>query len=326
MRLICPNCGAQYEVDPQVIPDGGRDVQCSNCGHTWFQRPDDDEMSDDIGLSPEADIAATADLPDSDAPDISTDDDAEFEFAASAASDEELEDENDYQSDDQDDADILAEAFAEPAPEPEPEAEPEPEPAAEDEVEDEGPQRRGLDEDVLSILREEAERETSARQSEALESQPELGLEESQSSGSEKRGLRERMARLRGVEDAAIAGAAAAAAESGKRRDLLPDIEEINSTLRADDAGDEDDESPEAARRRRSGFALGFVPIVLIVALAILAYAFAPMLADAKPSLREPLTGYVDTMNGLRDWLDGAMARAIEKLTALLDQLNKKDS
>ena len=38
MRLICPSCGAQYEVDESVIPDGGRDVQCSNCGHAWFQR------------------------------------------------------------------------------------------------------------------------------------------------------------------------------------------------------------------------------------------------------------------------------------------------
>ncbi|MGB5871974.1 MAG: zinc-ribbon domain-containing protein, partial [Albidovulum sp.] len=37
MRLICPNCDAQYEVEDAVIPDEGRDVQCSNCGTTWFQ-------------------------------------------------------------------------------------------------------------------------------------------------------------------------------------------------------------------------------------------------------------------------------------------------
>ena len=37
MRLTCPNCDAQYEVDDRAIPDAGRDVQCSNCGHTWFQ-------------------------------------------------------------------------------------------------------------------------------------------------------------------------------------------------------------------------------------------------------------------------------------------------
>ena len=37
MRISCPNCDAQYEVDDAVIPEAGRDVQCSNCGQTWFQ-------------------------------------------------------------------------------------------------------------------------------------------------------------------------------------------------------------------------------------------------------------------------------------------------
>jgi predicted Zn finger-like uncharacterized protein len=39
MRLICPTCNAQYEVADNVIPEGGRDVQCSSCGTTWFQKP-----------------------------------------------------------------------------------------------------------------------------------------------------------------------------------------------------------------------------------------------------------------------------------------------
>lgn len=39
MRLTCPNCGAQYRVPAEVIPQTGRDVQCSNCGDTWFQTP-----------------------------------------------------------------------------------------------------------------------------------------------------------------------------------------------------------------------------------------------------------------------------------------------
>lgn len=37
MRLICPNCEAQYDVADEAIPSGGRDVQCSNCQQTWFQ-------------------------------------------------------------------------------------------------------------------------------------------------------------------------------------------------------------------------------------------------------------------------------------------------
>ncbi len=37
MRLVCPKCVAQYEVADGTIPDSGRDVQCANCNHIWFQ-------------------------------------------------------------------------------------------------------------------------------------------------------------------------------------------------------------------------------------------------------------------------------------------------
>lgn len=61
MRLICPNCVAQYEVDEDVIPAEGRDVQCANCGHNWFQ--DAIEM-----LSSEAEATSGTGDPDSDVP------------------------------------------------------------------------------------------------------------------------------------------------------------------------------------------------------------------------------------------------------------------
>jgi predicted Zn finger-like uncharacterized protein len=44
MRITCPNCGAQYAVDDRLIPDEGRDVQCSSCGHTWFQLHPDAQL------------------------------------------------------------------------------------------------------------------------------------------------------------------------------------------------------------------------------------------------------------------------------------------
>jgi predicted Zn finger-like uncharacterized protein len=71
MRLTCPNCKAQYEVEETVIPAGGRDVQCSSCGNTWFQYPanvalqmreaeldDDDDEGGPGGEAPPAAAAA----------------------------------------------------------------------------------------------------------------------------------------------------------------------------------------------------------------------------------------------------------------------------
>jgi predicted Zn finger-like uncharacterized protein len=60
MRLICPNCVAQYEVDENVIPAEGRDVQCANCGHIWFQDTlqmlsSDDETPSGTG-DPDSDV------------------------------------------------------------------------------------------------------------------------------------------------------------------------------------------------------------------------------------------------------------------------------
>ncbi|WP_411996937.1 zinc-ribbon domain-containing protein [Aaestuariibius violaceus] len=55
MRLTCPNCGAEYEVSEDAIPTTGRDVQCSNCGDTWFQAG--------LDAGPQAQAAAVADVP-----------------------------------------------------------------------------------------------------------------------------------------------------------------------------------------------------------------------------------------------------------------------
>lgn len=37
MRLTCPNCEAQYEIESALLPAEGRDVECSACGGVWFQ-------------------------------------------------------------------------------------------------------------------------------------------------------------------------------------------------------------------------------------------------------------------------------------------------
>lgn len=40
MRLTCPRCGAQYEIDGSQIPAAGRVVECSACGENWRQAPE----------------------------------------------------------------------------------------------------------------------------------------------------------------------------------------------------------------------------------------------------------------------------------------------
>jgi len=39
MRLVCPKCSTQYEVDDSAVPATGREVQCGSCSSTWFQAP-----------------------------------------------------------------------------------------------------------------------------------------------------------------------------------------------------------------------------------------------------------------------------------------------
>ncbi|MDC3129370.1 zinc-ribbon domain-containing protein [Paracoccaceae bacterium] len=48
MRLVCPNCKANYEIPRHAVPIGGREVKCASCGHSWFQTRT--EKSNDIQL------------------------------------------------------------------------------------------------------------------------------------------------------------------------------------------------------------------------------------------------------------------------------------
>lgn len=40
MILTCPSCGTQYAVKDGAIPEGGRNVRCAACGHSWHQDPE----------------------------------------------------------------------------------------------------------------------------------------------------------------------------------------------------------------------------------------------------------------------------------------------
>lgn len=266
MRLTCPNCGAQYEVPDGVIPQAGRDVQCSNCGHTWFQHhPDEAAEAEpyDMGL-PEPDLAE---------PD-------------------------------------LEETIAEP------------EPASE------APQRRQLDPSIAEVLREEAEREARAREAErgaGLESQPELGLAEPEDDSARRaRQARERMARMRGEPEEPEAEPGP---ENGPaaRRDLLPDIDEINSSLRAAtdrrpaEADDHDTPGSTAefvTAKPQGGFRRGFLLALLLAVLLWLLYLNAGPIAAKVPALEPLLTSYVALIDQARAALDMQMKALLLKLEA----------
>ena len=263
MRLTCPNCDAEYEVPDDVVPEEGRDVQCSNCGKTWFQHhpdhaPEETPAEDD-------DIVPEAEEPSSD-------------------------EEADLDEDDDDDE----EASLPPA-------------AAAAKPQD-------VDPAVADILREEAEAEQEARRksrSETLESQPDLGLpnaDDAEESDQRQAEARARMARMRG-EPEQMSEADVNAAAVSSRRDLLPDIEEINSTLRTENDrasgadGQAQIDAPSEARRKR-GFRRGFMWMIILFVLLALLYIYAPRLAQAVPALDGVLSNYVTMIDNLRVGLD----------------------
>ena len=269
MRLICPNCDAQYEVPDEVMPTSGRDVQCSNCGQTWFQHhpdhmPEDDpDAGEDARPTPDEDIA--------------------------------------------------------PPPPQMPPAKP-------------APERKQLDPSVADILRQEAEAEQEARrrrQADALESQPDLGLEGADTPSQEVRTKQAeaRMARLRGEDSRPVSEAKTTAAAIGSRRDLLPDIEEINSSLRTgserrpvgmrDDLGDE---TLQTGSGERKGFRRGFLFVVLLAVVLMLVYGSAPEIAKAVPQVDPYLSAYVAWMDGIRLSLDQALQGALQWLDVKASQ------
>lgn len=293
MRLICPNCGAQYEVADDVIPEAGRDVQCSNCGHTWFERP---------GASEAAEAAAMDEtLPTPPEPQAEPD----------PAPEPEPEPEPEPAPD------VEAKQEPEPAPEPEPEEEADRPAAIDDADEDPAPQdppqpeRRELDPGVADILREEAQYEQAAREAEqgGLESQPDLGLTQESDDDRRSREARDRLARLRGEPEPAPQ---AEPEPDAPRRELLPDIDEINSTLRPD-AGPADAVGAAAATQRTGGFRRGFMLMVLLALIAVALYVFAPQISAAVPQTEAALSAYVDWVNGLRIWLDQQIEGFIER-------------
>lgn len=258
-----------------MIPPEGRDVQCSNCTTTWFQPGLDQHETEAVDADQPIDIQDETTRP--------------------------LED-----------------------------------------IPTEAP-RRTLDPEVRDVLREEAAREAALREQEGGPPEPQAapapardeeleadpieaavsGVIAAAESSAEledaprDRARSEAAARFGGQAagtgtsvDAQTAAADAARGASGSRRDLLPDIDEINSTLRATQdrnpgrAGGSDIGTVEGRPRRRSATRFGFGVALLVFAGAIAIYLNAPRIAAAVPQTGPVLQGYVAQVDRLRSWID----------------------
>ncbi|TMV15215.1 zinc-ribbon domain-containing protein [Arenibacterium halophilum] len=269
MRIACPNCGAQYEVPDEVIPEDGRDVQCSNCSDTWFQP----RNGDPIRLPADSGLQESDDAP-----------------AVSVHADEE-------QTDSTPDPELAMDVTPHTGTAP---------PDDDDTEEEPGdvPRQRRLDPGVADILREEARHESRLRASEStgLESQGDLGLDSVGEDEASKRSqqARDRMARLRGTPATPPPGA--------PRGDLLPDIEEIKSTLAPDDRDVRMAPGPvqmvPVRAPRRSGFLRGFSVMILLTVGLVLLYMNASQVTEAVPALSDFVANYVTVVDKARIWLD----------------------
>lgn len=310
MRLVCPNCDAEYEVDDAAILRTGRDVQCSNCGHAWFQtHPEmvDPEAED---LLPEAGPVSAPEALTEDFPEPEPEPDQAAEIFPEAA----LADPADEQGPAAPEDDSLAVSVAQAVAQSIARTEIAPEPAmpAATPVADVAAATRNIDESVLAVLREEAAREVAARRAESptLETQTEMRLAPAAAAAASTV-----VARLKGEPEVAPPTG------PRPRRDLLPAIEEINSTLRASSGrpGEEEQSlvAAEAAQAARNRFGSGFITLVLIGVILLAIYILAPVIAEKVPALAAVLSAYVTAVDAARIWLDGQIRSLIGMLRGL---------
>ena len=48
MIIVCTNCNKKFEVDPELIPEKGRSIQCGSCDHKWFYKKESQETTSEI--------------------------------------------------------------------------------------------------------------------------------------------------------------------------------------------------------------------------------------------------------------------------------------
>ena len=314
MRLICPNCEAQYEVPDDAIPPGGRDVQCSNCQQSWFQTqkpvtparnalmlepsdphaaPEEDaadkqpvasELYDDLEEDVIADNAVTEAMPDvTEAAEVNAE-----EIPSSAPEQAALEETAPQQE----------------APPPQQATTPPAQAAASSDTQNEPLKRKPLDDAVANILREEAALGGAPAATGPIASPPATETPKAAAPVTEDK-TRQRIALMTKEEGGNASGSQQSdiAAQTDAHMRTIPTINEINATLRAraqasDMSGLTEAEKYEAVQR--SGFRRGFFMILIIFAILILPYIFADQIIENLPQTKDIMTSYVVMVDQIR--------------------------
>ncbi|WGH79573.1 zinc-ribbon domain-containing protein [Jannaschia ovalis] len=360
MRITCPNCNAQYEVADDLIPAAGRDVQCSNCSSTWFQdgRPRQTTAVEERAIrrpgrpapppepEPEAepeDAVDAADAADAaDADDVSeaeaftqpapgrrpmADDDTRDILRAEREREERLRARARARTEAEDadaDMDMSADTGAETG-----------DTSDDDDLRSHAAAERARMAAAASVARsrdEQAEATAEEDDSETPEEADAKAGAEDETQDAIARALRDAASDEAVYDDPAAAGSEAYRAEADEmeedeepspratRRELLPDIEEINSSLRPDERaleaaaarGDSEADDPVI---RRSGFRAGFLGMGALILLAVGGYVFSDMLARAVPALSPQIEAYVGFVDTQRSALEAGAEALVERLT-----------
>jgi predicted Zn finger-like uncharacterized protein len=293
MRIICPSCAAEYEVEDPAIPPEGRDVQCSNCGRAWFQLPNT-PMSGAPAPKPATPVSEAVAEPVAEPVARAG---AETETAQEAPGPETA-------------APAAHRLVAAPAP-------PRAGRAGEDD-EDEAafPARRAtLDEALREMLRAEAEREAAARRAEAaaLETQPELGLPRPAAPRQENAPpARPAPAAGASRQSAEVASAEVVPGRSTPRK-RLPEIDEVDPVI-APKLGLPAEPAPPAAAVAQRGFRTGFLMVLAVALVLLLVYLYGRMQADAGPVL----SSYVALVDDTRLLLSTRLEALVRRMTEMM--------
>lgn len=265
MRLICPGCGAQYEIDDALVPATGRDVQCSACGHAWFQYPS------------EIDAASAAD-------------DSVRPAGETGRHDTVSPDANTGEADTRDVDSPAAESARRPI-----------DPAVVDVLRAEAAHEERLR--AQEAARAAAPQEPPAADlppdPAPAEPAPSLAPQAPSSSG-----RRARQAEAVQPQETARTETGADSTRGGLLPDIesISSTLKPEEARRRDAAGAE---RADFDAESRGGFVQGFTAVVVAMLALVLLYMFAEPLARTIPPLEDALTGYVRLVEGALQWVAG---------------------